>query len=103
MSEANQKLVWRHFEEIFNRKNLAVCDEIMHNTARTAINVAVCRTFDRLVLPRVIARGDGSITCRHKYRPRIDRVRCPCFTGLSLFVESPRSVLSILCGLRPSL
>ncbi len=29
MSEANKKLVRRHFEEIFNRKNLAVCDEIM--------------------------------------------------------------------------
>ena len=29
MSEANQELVRRHFEEIFNRKNLAVCDEIM--------------------------------------------------------------------------
>ena len=29
MSEANKELVQRHFEEIFNRKNLAVCDEIM--------------------------------------------------------------------------
>ena len=29
MSEANKELVRRHFEEIFNRKNLAVCDEIM--------------------------------------------------------------------------
>ncbi len=29
MSEANKGLVRRHFEEIFNRKNLAVCDEIM--------------------------------------------------------------------------
>jgi len=27
--EANKELVRRHFEEIFNRKNLAVCDEIM--------------------------------------------------------------------------
>jgi predicted ester cyclase len=27
MSEANRELVRRHFEEIFNRKNLAVCDE----------------------------------------------------------------------------
>ncbi len=29
MSEANKELVRRHFEEIFNRKNLALCDEIM--------------------------------------------------------------------------
>ena len=29
MSEADKELVRRHFEEIFNRKNLAVCDEIM--------------------------------------------------------------------------
>jgi len=29
MSEANKELLRRHFEEIFNRKNLAVCDEIM--------------------------------------------------------------------------
>jgi predicted ester cyclase len=29
MSEANKELVRRHFEEIFNRKNLAICDEIM--------------------------------------------------------------------------
>ncbi len=29
MSEANKELVRRHFEEIFNQKNLAVCDEIM--------------------------------------------------------------------------
>jgi predicted ester cyclase len=29
MSEANKELVRRHFEEIFNRKNLAVCDQIM--------------------------------------------------------------------------
>jgi predicted ester cyclase len=29
MSEANKELVRRHFEEIFNHKNLAVCDEIM--------------------------------------------------------------------------
>ncbi len=29
MSEANKELVRRHFEEIFNRKNLAVCEEIM--------------------------------------------------------------------------
>ena len=29
MSEANKELVRRHFEEIFNRKNLAVCDEMM--------------------------------------------------------------------------
>ena len=29
MSEADSELVRRHFEEIFNRKNLAVCDEIM--------------------------------------------------------------------------
>ena len=29
MSEANKELVRRHFEEIFNRKNLAVCDETM--------------------------------------------------------------------------
>jgi ketosteroid isomerase-like protein len=29
MSEANKELVRRHFEEIFNRKNLTACDEIM--------------------------------------------------------------------------
>jgi predicted ester cyclase len=29
MSEANKDLVRRHFEEVFNRQNLAVCDEIM--------------------------------------------------------------------------
>jgi predicted ester cyclase len=29
MSEANKELVRRHFEEIFNQKNSAVCDEIM--------------------------------------------------------------------------
>ena len=29
MSEANKELVKRHFEEIFNRKNFAVCDQMM--------------------------------------------------------------------------
>ncbi len=29
MSEGNKELVRRHSEEIFNRRNLAVCDEIM--------------------------------------------------------------------------
>ena len=29
MSETNKALVRRHFEEIFNRQNLAVCDELM--------------------------------------------------------------------------
>jgi hypothetical protein len=29
MSEANKELVKRHVEEIFNRKSLAVCDQIM--------------------------------------------------------------------------
>ena len=29
MSEANKELVRRHFEEIFNRKNMSVCDETM--------------------------------------------------------------------------
>ncbi len=29
MSEVNKELVRRHFEEVFNRKNLSVCDEIM--------------------------------------------------------------------------
>ncbi|TME84817.1 MAG: ester cyclase [Chloroflexi bacterium] len=29
LSEANKALVLRHFEEIFNRQDLAVCDEIM--------------------------------------------------------------------------
>jgi predicted ester cyclase len=29
MSEANKELVRRHFEEIFNRQNFAVCDGIM--------------------------------------------------------------------------
>jgi predicted ester cyclase len=29
MSEANKELVRRHFEEIFNRQNYGICDEIM--------------------------------------------------------------------------
>jgi hypothetical protein len=29
MSEANKELVRRHFEEIFNRKDLTVADELM--------------------------------------------------------------------------
>jgi len=29
MSEANKELVRRHFKEVFNKKNMAVCDEIM--------------------------------------------------------------------------
>jgi hypothetical protein len=29
VSEANKDLVRRHFEEIFNQKNLEVCDEMM--------------------------------------------------------------------------
>lgn len=29
MSESNRELVRRHFEEIFNRQNLEVCDELM--------------------------------------------------------------------------
>ena len=29
MSEANKELVRRHFEEVFNRQDFAVCDEIM--------------------------------------------------------------------------
>jgi predicted ester cyclase len=29
MSEANKELVWRHFEEIFNRRNLSAADELM--------------------------------------------------------------------------
>jgi predicted ester cyclase len=29
VSEANKELVRRHFEELFNRKNFAVCDEMM--------------------------------------------------------------------------
>jgi hypothetical protein len=29
VSEANKELVRRHFEEIFNRKNFAACDEMM--------------------------------------------------------------------------
>jgi hypothetical protein len=29
MSEANKELVRRHFEELFNRRNLAAADELM--------------------------------------------------------------------------
>jgi hypothetical protein len=29
VSQANKELVRRHFEEIFNRKNFAVCEEMM--------------------------------------------------------------------------
>src|SRR5215207_6835836 len=29
VSEANKELVRRHFEEVFNRQNFAVCDEIV--------------------------------------------------------------------------
>jgi hypothetical protein len=29
MPEANEELVGRHLEEIFDRKSLAVCDEII--------------------------------------------------------------------------
>jgi predicted ester cyclase len=29
MSEANKELVRRHFEEVFNRQNFSVCEEIM--------------------------------------------------------------------------
>jgi predicted ester cyclase len=29
MSEVNEELVRRHFEEVFNRQNFAVCDEIV--------------------------------------------------------------------------
>jgi predicted ester cyclase len=29
MAEANKELVRRHFDEIFNRQNLAACDELM--------------------------------------------------------------------------
>jgi predicted ester cyclase len=32
MSEANKQLVRRHFEEIFNRRNLAACDETVAET-----------------------------------------------------------------------
>ncbi len=31
MTDAGKELVRRHFEEIFNRQNLDVCDEIMAN------------------------------------------------------------------------
>ena len=32
--EANKELVRRHFEEIFNRKNLAVCDDMVPSTGK---------------------------------------------------------------------
>jgi hypothetical protein len=34
MSAANKELVRRHFEELFNRKNFAVADELMAQDCR---------------------------------------------------------------------
>jgi hypothetical protein len=44
--------------------------------ARTARNVAICRTFLRAALLLVIA-------CPEKYRPQIDRLEMSRFAGLS--------------------
>jgi hypothetical protein len=66
------------------RKGL--CNNTSQSTdriARTIFNVAVCRTFSRLVLLWLIDRH-GMVTDRsRKYRPLIDRLEMRCFAGLS--------------------
>jgi hypothetical protein len=73
--------------------------KIQQNTARSArtvLNVAVCRTFLRSVLLWVI-NPQGMVIDRHdKYRPRIDRLEMSRFAGLSPRYWSLRSMRSLL-------
>jgi hypothetical protein len=52
--------------------------------ARIAVNVAICRSFVRSILPWVIDRSDGFIAHRRKYRPRINR-QLMCVLQVFLF------------------
>ena len=51
-------------------------------TARIAANVAICRTFSRLVLLWVIDRQRTVTDHCPKYRPLIDRAEICCLAGL---------------------
>ena len=66
MSEANKELVRRHFEEIFSRKNLAVCDEIM---AEDFVEHARKRRFVAGTVPG-FAHDDRSGDLERAYRGR---------------------------------